>query len=88
MKKLIGLMIFAFALQINAQDNNALLKHYEAYFSDHTFEKTVHTQYYKRLVSTNQALFFSDRNSTVKTENRGSGIWNYIMLPLLFKVAA
>ena len=50
---------------------------YEAYFSENTFEKTVHTQYYKRWVSTNQARFFSDRNATAKTEDRGSGIWNY-----------
>jgi hypothetical protein len=48
---------------------------YEAYFNEHTFEKTVHTQYYKRWVSTNQARFFSDRNATAKTEDRGSGIW-------------
>lgn len=32
MKKLIGLLIFVFALQINAQDNSALLKHYQAYY--------------------------------------------------------
>ena len=50
---------------------------YEAYFSENTFEKTVHTQYYKRWVSTNQARFFSDRNETVNSEDRGSGIWNY-----------
>jgi hypothetical protein len=50
---------------------------YEAYFSENTFEKTVHTQYYKRWVSTNQARFFSDRNATAKTEDRGGGIWNY-----------
>lgn len=32
MKKLIGLIIFAFAFQINAQDNSTLLKHFEAYY--------------------------------------------------------
>ena len=32
MKKLVGILIFVFALQINAQDNSTLLKHYEAYY--------------------------------------------------------
>lgn len=32
MKKLIGIIVFVFALQINAQDNSALLKHYQAYY--------------------------------------------------------
>ncbi|MCF6295875.1 MAG: hypothetical protein L3J25_09315 [Flavobacteriaceae bacterium] len=32
MKKIVGLVVFVFALQINAQDNNALLKHYEAFY--------------------------------------------------------
>lgn len=32
MKKLAGLLVFAFIIQINAQDNNALLKHYEAFY--------------------------------------------------------
>jgi len=38
MKKLIGLMIFAFAFQINAQDNSALLKHYEAYYKQMKYQ--------------------------------------------------
>jgi tetratricopeptide (TPR) repeat protein len=32
MKKIVGLVVFVFALQINAQDNNALVKHYEAFY--------------------------------------------------------
>ncbi len=32
MKKIVGLVVFVFALQINAQDNSALLKHYEAFY--------------------------------------------------------
>lgn len=32
MNKLVGFLFFVFALQINAQDNSALLKHYEAYY--------------------------------------------------------
>ena len=32
MKKLVGVIIFLFALQINAQDNSVLLKHYQAYY--------------------------------------------------------
>ncbi len=32
MNKLIGLLVFVFAIQINAQDNDALLKHYEAFY--------------------------------------------------------
>jgi tetratricopeptide (TPR) repeat protein len=32
MKKLVRLIVFVFALQINAQDNSVLLKHYEAYY--------------------------------------------------------
>ena len=32
MKKLVGVVVFIFALQINAQDNSALLKHYEAFY--------------------------------------------------------
>ena len=32
MKKLIGILVFVFAFQINAQDNNALIKHYKAYY--------------------------------------------------------
>lgn len=32
MKKLIGLLVFILAFQINAQDNTALLKHYKAYY--------------------------------------------------------
>ncbi len=32
MKKLVGVLVFVFALQLNAQDNSALLKHYEAYY--------------------------------------------------------
>jgi tetratricopeptide (TPR) repeat protein len=32
MKKLLGLLVFILAFQINAQDNNALLKHYEAFY--------------------------------------------------------
>jgi tetratricopeptide (TPR) repeat protein len=32
MKKLLGLLVFILAFQINAQDNNALLKHYKAYY--------------------------------------------------------
>ncbi len=33
MKKLVGVLIFIFALQVTAQDNSALLKHYEAYYA-------------------------------------------------------
>jgi tetratricopeptide (TPR) repeat protein len=32
MKKLVGLLVFILAFQINAQDNTALLKHYKAYY--------------------------------------------------------
>jgi len=32
MNKLVGLLVFIFSLQMNAQDNNALLKHYQAYY--------------------------------------------------------
>jgi tetratricopeptide (TPR) repeat protein len=32
MKKLLGILVFILAFQINAQDNNALLKHYEAFY--------------------------------------------------------
>jgi tetratricopeptide (TPR) repeat protein len=32
MKKLLGLLVFILAFQINAQDNNTLLKHYKAYY--------------------------------------------------------
>jgi len=32
MKKLLGILVFVFASQINAQDNNALLKHYQAFY--------------------------------------------------------
>jgi len=32
MKKLIGIIVFVFAFQINAQDNKVLIKHYEAYY--------------------------------------------------------
>jgi len=32
MNKLVGFLFFVFALQINAQDNSALLKHYEAFY--------------------------------------------------------
>ena len=32
MKKLIGILVFVFAFQINAQDNKVLIKHYEAYY--------------------------------------------------------
>lgn len=32
MKKLIGVLVFILAMQINAQDNSALLKHYEAFY--------------------------------------------------------
>jgi len=32
MNKLVGLLVFVFALQINAQDNSTLLKHYQAYY--------------------------------------------------------
>ena len=32
MKKLVGVMVFVFAMQINAQDNSTLLKHYEAFY--------------------------------------------------------
>jgi tetratricopeptide (TPR) repeat protein len=32
MKKLVVVMVFVFALQINAQDNSALIKHYEAFY--------------------------------------------------------
>ena len=32
MKKLVGVLVFILALQINAQDNSALLKHYKAYY--------------------------------------------------------
>ncbi len=32
MKKLVGALVFVFALQVTAQDNSVLLKHYEAYY--------------------------------------------------------
>ena len=32
MKKLAGVLVFIFAMQLNAQDNSALLKHYEAFY--------------------------------------------------------
>lgn len=32
MKKLIGIIVFVFAFQINAQDNKVLIKHYEAFY--------------------------------------------------------
>jgi len=32
MKKLIGVLVFIFAMQINAQDNAVLIKHYEAFY--------------------------------------------------------
>lgn len=32
MKKILGLIVFALVLQVNAQDNDALFKHYEAYY--------------------------------------------------------
>ncbi len=32
MKKLLGLIVFVCAFQINAQDNSVLLKHFEAYY--------------------------------------------------------
>jgi len=32
MKKLVGILVFVFAFQINAQDNKVLIKHYEAYY--------------------------------------------------------
>lgn len=32
MKKLVGVLVFILAMQINAQDNSALLKHYEAFY--------------------------------------------------------
>lgn len=32
MKKLVGLIVFVFAMQINAQDSSVLLKHYEAFY--------------------------------------------------------
>jgi len=32
MKKLVGVMVFVFAMQINAQDNAVLIKHYEAFY--------------------------------------------------------
>jgi len=32
MKKLVGVLVFMFALQVSAQDNSALLKHYEAFY--------------------------------------------------------
>lgn len=32
MKKLVGLLVFVVAFQINAQNNDALLKHYQAYY--------------------------------------------------------
>lgn len=32
MKELVGLLVFIFSLQINAQDNSTLLKHYKAFY--------------------------------------------------------
>ena len=32
MKKLIGIIVFVFTFQINAQDNKVLIKHYKAYY--------------------------------------------------------
>ena len=32
MKKLVGLLVIVFAMQVNAQSNNVLLSHYEAYY--------------------------------------------------------
>ena len=32
MKKLVGLLVIVFAMQVNAQSNSALLSHYEAYY--------------------------------------------------------
>ena len=32
MKKLVGVLVFVFTLQVSAQDNNVLVKHYEAYY--------------------------------------------------------
>jgi tetratricopeptide (TPR) repeat protein len=32
MKKLVGVLVFVFALQITAQENSVLIKHYEAYY--------------------------------------------------------
>jgi len=32
MKKLVGVLVFVFALQATAQDNSALIKHYEAFY--------------------------------------------------------
>ncbi|MBN4070210.1 hypothetical protein JYT76_00845 [Olleya sp. AH-315-F22] len=32
MKKLVGLLVFVLSMQINAQDNKALVKHYEAFY--------------------------------------------------------
>ena len=32
MKKLVGLLVIVFAMQVNAQSNSALSSHYEAYY--------------------------------------------------------
>jgi tetratricopeptide (TPR) repeat protein len=42
MKKIVGLVVFVFALQINAQDNNALAKHYEAFYKQMQKQGDVH----------------------------------------------
>jgi tetratricopeptide (TPR) repeat protein len=42
MKKIVGLVVFVFALQINAQDNNALVKHYEAFYKQMQKQGDVH----------------------------------------------
>jgi tetratricopeptide (TPR) repeat protein len=42
MKKLLGLLVFILAFQINAQDNNALLKHYKAYYKQMKTQGDMH----------------------------------------------
>jgi tetratricopeptide (TPR) repeat protein len=42
MKKLLGLLVFILAFQINAQENNALLRHYKAYYKQMKTQGDMH----------------------------------------------
>ena len=50
---------------------------YENYYTSHPFEKTVHTQYYKRWASSIESSLHSNNIGQIQSEDRGGQLWTY-----------
>lgn len=66
------------AMMYNDQADPFLVKEaYESFYATHPFEKTVHTQYYKRWVSSIQAGLHAHDIGEIQSNDRGGSVWTY-----------